>query len=90
MRKIVAASAVALALVAGQALAANGAAQTLAAGDRVGAELGDSEGLQAGFAGMFGNTSFLNLFFGFVIPAVIVTKIAVDDINQDDGDESPS
>lgn len=40
MRKIVAASIVGLALVAGQAVAANGAAQSLRAGDRVGASLG--------------------------------------------------
>ena len=90
MRKIVAASAIAVALVAGQALAANGAAQTLNAGDRVAAALGEPEGFQSGLGGMFGGMSFMNLFFGIIIPAAILTKIVVDDVNQDDQYESPS
>lgn len=91
MRKIVAASAVGLALVAGQAIAANGAARSLTAGDRVGAALGEREGFQSGgLSSLFAGQSFLNLFFGIVIPAVILTKIVVDDVNQDDGDDSPT
>ena len=43
MRKIIAASAIGLALVAGQAVASNGAAQSLRVGDRVGAALGERE-----------------------------------------------
>lgn len=91
MRKFAAASVVGLALVAGQAVASNGAAQTLAVGDRVGAVMGQSEALQpAGLTSFWAGQSFLNLFFGIVIPAAILTKITVDDIRLDDEDDSPT
>lgn len=92
MRKIFVASAVGLAMVAGQAAAANGTAQSLAVGDRVGAALGPGEGLQptSGFNGWLRGQSFLNVFFGIVIPTLIFTKIVVDDVNQDDLEDSPS
>lgn len=90
MRKIIAASAVGLALVAGQAVASNGAARGLVSGDRVGAAMGQSESLQPAPGGFWAGQSFLNLFFGVVIPAAILTKIVVDDVRLDDEDDSPT
>lgn len=48
MRKIIAAAVVGLALVGGQAVASNGAAQSLRVGDRVGAALGEREDFALG------------------------------------------
>lgn len=91
MRKIVAASVVGLALVAGQAIAANGEARSLSVGDRVGFSLGGREGFQPSWiSGGFASRSFLEVFFGIIVPGLILTKIIVDDVNQDDLEESPS
>lgn len=91
MRKIIAASVVGLALVAGQAVASNGAAESLRVGDRVGAALGEREGFQGSWlSGAFAGQSAVNLIFGIVVPSLILTKIVVDDVRLADREDSPS
>lgn len=94
MRKIIAASAVGLALIAGQAIAANGSAHSLRAGDRVGAALGGTEdnplGAWLAGGGFFGGAGV----GGAIITSVIIAAVAIPVIDkvadEIDGEDSPS
>ena len=90
MRKIIAAAAVALALVAGQAAAANGAVQSLTAGDRVGTSLGASDEFFGGFGSWLSNGGFFAGagLGGTIVTSVVFIAIAVPVVDEiaDDGD----
>lgn len=92
MRKIIAASVVGLALVAGQAVASNGAAQSLRVGDRVGAALGEREDFAFGSwlanGGFFGGMGVT----GSIITVAALTGIGVGVANKvfSDNESSPS
>ena len=90
MRKIIAASAVGLALIAGQAVAANGAAQSLRAGDRVGASLGQQEDA-FGVVPFFSWIASMGPILGTIVVAGITYAVVevVDEVVSDD-DDSPS
>lgn len=89
MRKIIAASAVGLALIAGQAVASNGAAQSLRAGDRVGAALGDER--EDFIVPMFSWIASMGPIVGTIVIAGITYAVVevVDQVVNDD-DDSPS
>lgn len=92
MLKIIAASAIGLALIAGQAVASNGSAQALGVGDRVGADLGQREDMPFGTwlqnGGFFGGSGV----GGALITTIIFVAIAVPVIDEivDDEEASPS
>lgn len=92
MRKIIAASVVGLALIAGQALASNQAAESLRVGDRVGGALQAHEdfGFGSWFAsgGFFGGAGVV----GSVITTIIAVAVVVPVVDAvvDDGEDSPS
>lgn len=92
MRKIIAAAVVGLALVGGQAVASNGAAQSLRVGDRVGAALGEREDFALGSwlasGGFFGGAGM----GGMLITSTIIlgtTFVVVDQVSNDN-ESSPS
>jgi len=91
MRKIIAASVVGLALVAGQAVASNGAAQSLRVGDRVGAALGEREDFALGAwlssGGFFGGGMGGALFTSAIL---LGTTYFVADQITNDNESSPS
>lgn len=88
MRKIIAASAIGLALVAGQAVAANGAAQSLRAGDRVSAALGEER--EDFIVPLFSWIASMGPIVGTIVLAGITYAIVevVDEVTDDD--DSPS
>lgn len=88
MRKIIAASAIGLALVAGQAVAANGAAQSLRAGDRVSAALGEER--EDFIVPLFSWIASMGPIVGTIVIAGITYAVieVVDEIADDD--DSPS
>lgn len=92
MRKIIAASVVGLALVAGQAVASNGAAQSLRVGDRVGAALGEREDFAFGSwlanGGFFAGSGFAGGLLTFA--AIGFTTFTVVDEISSDNESSPS
>lgn len=92
MRKIILAAAAGLALVAGQAAASNGAAESLRLGDRVGAAMGEREDIGFGSwlagGGFFGGAGVA----GAVITSAIIIGITIPVVDAvvDDDDDSPS
>lgn len=88
MRKIIAASAIGLALVAGQAVAANGAAQSLRAGDRVSAALGEER--EDFLVPLFSWIASMGPILGTIVIAGITYAVVevVDEVTDDD--DSPS
>lgn len=90
MRKIIAASVIGLALVGGQALASNGAAQSLRVGDRVGAALGEREDFALGpwlaSGGFFGGGGV----FGTILTIGLITTVTVITVDQVSGDNESS
>jgi len=92
MRKIIAASVVGLALVAGQAVASNGAAQSLRVGDRVGAALGEREDFALGSwlanGGFFTGSGLAGGLFTLGAFGLGTFKV-VDEISNDN-ESSPS
>lgn len=90
MRKIIAASAVGLALIAGQAFASNSSAQSLRAGDRVSAALGEREDA-FGVAPLFSWIASLGPIVGTIVVAGITYAVyEVADAVVNDDDDSPS
>lgn len=89
MRKIIAATAIGLALIAGQAAAANGAAQSLRAGDRVSASLGEER--EDFIVPLFNWIASMGPILGTVVVAGITYAVVevVDEVVNDD-EESPS
>ncbi len=92
MRKIIAASVVGLALVAGQAVASNGAAQSLRVGDRVGAALGEREDFALGSwlanGGFFSGMGMGGALFTSTL--LLGTTFVVVDQVSNDNESSPS
>lgn len=88
MRKIIAASAIGLALVAGQAVAANGAAQSLRAGDRVSVALGEER--EDFIVPLFSWIASMGPIVGTIVIAGLTYAIVevVDEVI--DEDDSPS
>ena len=86
MRKIIAATVIGLALIAGQAVASNGAAQSLRAGDRVSAALGEREDA-FGQIPLFSWIASLGPFVGTAV--VLGVTYAIYEIVED-GEDSPS
>lgn len=91
MRKIIAAAAVGAILIAGQAVASNGAVQQLRAGDRVGASLGASDEFIDSFLGWLGNGGFFGAgagLTGTLITSAIIIGVTVPVVDEvvDDGD----
>lgn len=88
MRKIIAAAAAGLALIAGQAVAANGAAQSLQAGDRVSAALGGEREDFWILTPIFGTFGVIG---GIIVTGIIgYTLVEVVDQVVNDDDDSPS
>lgn len=89
MRKIIAASAVGLALIAGQAVASNGAAHSLRAGDRVSAALGEER--EDFIVPLFSWIASMGPILGTIVLAGITYAVVevVDEVVNDDED-SPS
>lgn len=91
MRKIIAASVIGLALVATQAVASNGAAQTLRVGDRVGAALGEREDFVPAWMPFSAYlTSMGPILATITVLGVTYVTVAVIDEVTDDGEDSPS
>lgn len=87
MRKMIAAAAIGVALVAGQAIAANNAAPSLRVGDRIGASVADENEISLFGVGL-GFTSFTStiITLGVIVGSVIVVDEVADAVDDSDSD----
>jgi hypothetical protein len=91
MRNIIAAAAVGVVLIAGQAVASNGAVQQLRAGDRVGASLGESDEFIGSFMGWLGNGGLFGAgagLTGTLLTSALIIAVTVPVVDEiaDNGD----